>query len=317
MENDLSRLLLEIHRGGRTIEPGQFQDWALEQIKQHIPFDAAMWSYGVVHEHAAHPHAAHVHAMPAHSQAEIFHLWQYDALHRKALQQIDSQIACTASAFQLAPDSPLRQYAIEHVLCSLIVDPLSRLLTTIALCRSADKPPFTEEEQALNQALLPHVVDVYGNNRLDHLMQLRERGSNIYSPALADSEGMLHVIDKRFPQILLEEWPTWKGPYMPQSMLQWLRFEQQLPYTGHTLVAYATASDEHILLRARKKQPYDSLGKREHEVAELFAQGLSYKEIAKAMEISPSTVGNHLYTVYAKLGINNKLELAKVVNDLH
>ncbi|MGB8338645.1 MAG: helix-turn-helix transcriptional regulator [Burkholderiales bacterium] len=317
MEHDLSRLLLEIHRGGRTIAPGQFQDWALEQIKAHIPFDAAMWGYGAVQDHTVHPHAAHVQRMPDSAQAEIFRLWQYDALHRKALQQIDSQVTCTASAFRLAPDSPLRQYHIEHILCSLIVDPLSRLLTTIAFCRSADKPAFAPGELDLNQALLPHVVDVYGNNRLDHLMQLRDAESSNYAPALADTEGMLHVTDKRFPPIMLVEWPTWNGPYLPRPLMLYLKDDHALAYTGRTLVAYATIADDEMLLRVRKKHTYDDLGKREHEVAELFARGLSYKEIAKALAISPSTVGNHLYTVYAKLGISNKLELAKMVSEMH
>lgn len=317
MESDISGLLLDIHRGGRVIEPGQFQDWALNQIKQHIPFDAAMWCYGSVHEQATHSHRAHVHGLPENVREEIFHLWEYAALHRMAIQQIDSRIACTASDFRLAPGSPLRQYPIEFVLCSLVVDPLSRLMTTIALCRSADKNAFTPAERDLNQALLPHVVDVYRNNRLDHMMLLREMDSSIYSPALADSEGMLNATGKQFEKLILEEWPAWTGPYLPQPMLAWLRHEVQFAFMGRALVAYATVADEEILIRIRKKYPYDNLGKREHEVAELFAGGLSYKEIARTLDISPSTVGNHLYTVYAKLGINNKLELAKTVKEMH
>jgi DNA-binding CsgD family transcriptional regulator len=315
MENNLSRLLLEIHRGGRTIEPGHFQDWALQQIKLHIPFDAAMWSYGIAQEHAAHTHKAHVHNLPHSLYEEIFNLREYEILRRKTLRQVGNEVVCNSVPFQLEADSPLKRCNIQYVLCTLILDPLTRLITTVALCRLGNWP-FSQEEQELSQALMPHVVDIYDNTRLEYLMLQREADSRIYAPALVDEEGMLHVTDKRFPQLLVEEWPAWSGPYLPQELKQWLNGESQASYTGHTLVAHATLTDDQLLLRARKKHPYDNLGKREHEVAELFARGLSYKEIAKAMDISPSTVGNHLYTVYAKLGINNKLELAKMVNEM-
>ncbi len=315
MENNLSRLLLDIHRGGRTIEPSRFQDWALAQIKIHIPFDAALWSYGVVQENGTQSHRDHAVNLPHSLQAEIFRLAEYISLQQQILQQHNHETTCLAATFHLIADSPLRRCNIEHVLCSLLFDPLTRLMTTIALCRLGNWS-FTTDELDLNQALLPHMVDIYDNHRLDHLMQLREADRSIYAPALVDTEGLLYLTDKRFPQLMLEEWPTWNGPYLPHPLTQWLKGESLQAYTGLTMIAHATMADEQLLLRARKKHPYDNLGKREHEVAELFARGLTYKEIAKAMDISPSTVGNHLYTVYAKLGINNKLELAKVVNDM-
>ncbi len=315
MEKNLSRLLLEIHRGGRTIEPIRFQDWVLAQINQHIPFDAAVWDYGVAQNQELHSHKAHLFNLPSILQAEFFRFPEYIAMRQRVLQWPDHQATCITESLNLKADSALKRCKVEHVLCSLILDPLTRLITTIALCRSGNLP-FTAEEQELHQALMPHVTDIYDNHRLDYLMQLRAADRNIYAPALVDSDGLLHAADKRFPQLMLEEWPTWNGPYLPHPLTQWLKCESKLPYNGSTMVAHATIADEQLLLRARKKYPYDSLGKREHEVAELFARGMTYKEIAKAMDISPSTVGNHLYTVYAKLGINNKLELAKVVSEM-
>ena len=315
MENNLSRLLLDIQRGGRLIESGHFQDWALQRIKLHIPFDAAVWSYGIAQNHAVHFHKAHFFNLPHSLDTDAFRLHEYEALRQKILQQSENEVTCVTSAVCLEADSSLKRCNIEYVLFTLILDPLTRLMTSIVLCRVGDWP-FTQDEQMLNQALMPHVVDIYDSHRLDCLMQLRESSGVLYAPALVDEQGRLHVTDKRFPQMMLEEWPTWSGPYLPQPLMQSLKDEPTRVFMGNTMVAHASPADEQILLRVRKKHPYDSLGKREHEVAELFARGLTYKEIAKEMDISPSTVGNHLYTVYAKLGINNKLELAKVVNEI-
>ena len=48
----------------------------------------------------------------------------------------------------------------------------------------------------------------------------------------------------------------------------------------------------------------------ETEVAELVAIGLSNPEIAAKLYISRGTVKMHLSTVYTKLGLSNRVELA-------
>jgi len=54
-----------------------------------------------------------------------------------------------------------------------------------------------------------------------------------------------------------------------------------------------------------------SLTRREHEVARLAGQGLTAPEIAKELFISERTVEGHLAKVYAKLGVESKLELVR------
>ena len=48
---------------------------------------------------------------------------------------------------------------------------------------------------------------------------------------------------------------------------------------------------------------------REFAVAEHYAAGLSYKEIARELGISPATIRNHIAAIYRKLEINNKAQL--------
>ena len=51
------------------------------------------------------------------------------------------------------------------------------------------------------------------------------------------------------------------------------------------------------------------LTQREQTIAERYAQGATYKTIAAGLEIAPSTVRNHLASVYRKLEVRNKPEL--------
>lgn len=52
----------------------------------------------------------------------------------------------------------------------------------------------------------------------------------------------------------------------------------------------------------------DKLSNREAEILELLAKGLLYKEIASQLSIAQETVRKHVYHIYEKLHVNNRVE---------
>jgi DNA-binding CsgD family transcriptional regulator len=60
----------------------------------------------------------------------------------------------------------------------------------------------------------------------------------------------------------------------------------------------------------------DSLTRREREVARLAATGMTAKEIAQALFVGTRTVETHLASVYAKLGVDSKLQLVRRATEL-
>ncbi|HRO71668.1 MAG TPA: response regulator transcription factor, partial [Chitinophagaceae bacterium] len=52
----------------------------------------------------------------------------------------------------------------------------------------------------------------------------------------------------------------------------------------------------------------ESLSNREKEILEQLSKGLMYKEIAAALFISPETVRKHVYHIYEKLHVTNRIE---------
>ncbi len=52
----------------------------------------------------------------------------------------------------------------------------------------------------------------------------------------------------------------------------------------------------------------DRLTLRETELLRAFSEGKSYKEAARALAISPHTVGNHVKSIYRKLEVNSRSE---------
>mgnify|MGYP006177825983 FL=1 len=59
-----------------------------------------------------------------------------------------------------------------------------------------------------------------------------------------------------------------------------------------------------------QKEKINSLTKRELEIARLIGTGMVNRRIASQLDISEKTVRNHLTTIYSKLGVSNRLELA-------
>ncbi len=56
------------------------------------------------------------------------------------------------------------------------------------------------------------------------------------------------------------------------------------------------------------------LSSREREIAQMVALGMSNKEIAKHADITEQTVKTHLKTIYEKVNVHTRLELAIMIN---
>jgi DNA-binding NarL/FixJ family response regulator len=64
--------------------------------------------------------------------------------------------------------------------------------------------------------------------------------------------------------------------------------------------------------RDRPPDGWESLTPVESQVAQLAAEGMSNPQIAARLFVSRSTVKLHLSNVYRKLGIGNRVELARL-----
>ena len=64
------------------------------------------------------------------------------------------------------------------------------------------------------------------------------------------------------------------------------------------------------------RELWDTLTRREVQVAQLAAQKLSDAQIAERLGISERTVGNHLYSIYSKLDIHSRHELRLIIRQI-
>ena len=57
----------------------------------------------------------------------------------------------------------------------------------------------------------------------------------------------------------------------------------------------------------------ERLSAREREIAQAYAGGASYRQIADRLFIAPTTVRTHISTIYRKLGVSTKIELLRAL----
>lgn len=115
-------------------------------------------------------------------------------------------------------------------------------------------------------------------------------------------------------------WPDWDGDYLPSRLRKLIHEPGQhiLPDRNLVVLCEDAPGMQGMGLRKltiRRFEPIDQLSLREREVAQLLASGAQYKEAARILGIAPATVRNQTQAIYAKLGINNRANLASIFNN--
>ena len=68
-----------------------------------------------------------------------------------------------------------------------------------------------------------------------------------------------------------------------------------------------------IVSRPRAKTGWDSLTDSERRVVNVIAQGATNRSAAERLHVTPHTVKAHLHNAFAKLGINSRAQLSKLM----
>lgn len=316
---DFSSLVLAWQRLAMQAPPGGFHEAALALLEPHLAFDSAWW--GIANPQAAQVSVMHgyLHRLPPEFIEDWWGIADVDAL----AQRCSAQPGLTVIDNGLPAGSPAEEafdarYGLAYALSTLLPDEASGLISFISLFRGEAQPLFSEDERALSQLLVPHLVQAeQAHWRLGLRRQFAAADDH---HAHVDDAGYLLQASTGFCQTLVREFPGWPGGPLPEPLQplwqagqgQWHGRQLEVgmaPLGGEDADAPATARCR-ITLRSRVGH---GLTKREESVARAYAAGDSYKEIARDLGLSPATVRGYLRDCYLKLGVSNKAALGSLI----
>lgn len=317
MEPATSAIILELYRGTREVPHSEFQRWALERMRTLIPFDSAMWGSGALEPNVI--HNVHLYKQPRRMIDEyLARFYEQDFLRIQVSEHPGVTVnASDLENFKYFEDSEIyrdfaRHYGIYWTLCTTIVEPASSLLNFLSLWRRKSKRPFTEEERMRKQLLMPHLHEAFRLSRFIYMRDKTRLTRPEWAMAVCDRQGILHQAEERFSALLRVEWAHWNTAKLPQKICaHFLEETSSSALVAKQIVIKSAPFEDLIFLQARKKTDIDRLGAKERLAATQLARGLTYEEIAQQLNVSPATVRNQLHSVYKKLGIGNRVALAK------
>jgi DNA-binding CsgD family transcriptional regulator len=315
----LSRLLAALYLEAPTQPVEAFPDWAFDRLREAVPFDSALWVVGhMTAEEGPVPHSVHLYRQPA----EVIPDWKAhkygDPVVVAALGRPGTTVNRADPPGWRGTDPELRRHltrwGMRQTLCTAWLDPRTRMLGVVFLYRAGPRQPFTEAERRFQQAVMPHMARGWGINRMAHLRKAGTPDRRMpYAGAVVDREGVLHVVEPEFARLLTTEYADWSGPVLPGPLRDYVKRTPGRSITGRHVVLRSSPVEDMLLLQARPKNRVDDLSRRQLTVAERYASGNTYRQIADCLCIAPSTVRNHLRAVYAKLGVNNKAAMADLL----
>lgn len=314
----LSSFLLTLSRGALEKPVNEFKDWALSETKHLIPFDSCVWLTARWINETPVLHTVHLHNLADNFIESWLPFQHEDRLAREFT--IHSNRTFNVDVLHEYQNTNLynvhcKNFGLEHIVATGTIDPDTCLLNSICFYRSNVGQPFTERERALKEILFQHLIEAARTNwltNLPHMFSPRQR-SSFNALAACDNSGLLHVAMPSFVEVCRMEWPLWKGPSLPQEILDTMPNQN---YIGQSIVISILRTNELTLLRARAKIPADKLSSRELEIAQHISAGEDYKTIAINLGISPTTVKTHTSNIYEKLGINDKATLGVELSKL-
>lgn len=310
----LADFLLQVYESARHDSISVFQNKVLSLLNSELPFDSAWWGRSTVCGNRYRVHSSCLYNLPS-DTPERLNLDDPDNLvARRCLAQPDKAHWIRPDDWPAHPSSArlATHMGVEQVLSISRFESPRALVNFLALSRSQGASLFEPRDGALLECVIPHMVSALDLCCASTMAKLRQDAYSAF--VMTDLDGWLYVSEPTAGELLEREWPSWNGGRLPDGLYPLLT--GKLPcFVGRRIHAEARRVGQHLLLEIRRKSAIDVLSGRERAVAEAFASGQSYRDVAQALGLAPSTVRHHLRSVYMKLGVNDKAELAGCLLD--
>lgn len=308
-----NRCVLQLGRLARERGGSQFIAQGLEAFGQLVPFVSAWWGEMSKADARVPPQNwMHGRINLAESFAAEWHQvagndsFCHNTLSRpgEIVRDMGFDDACAeVNAFA-------RRHDLYHLMCITFELPGSGLMFFVCVYRGEQGQAFSADEASLFSAFCDHLLQLWRFQVQD--MIRHDTGAGATDFGVARMDGSLLYVGAGLCAAIAREVPEWNGSVLPARVIEQL---QQVPCVmrlGRSALTLSP-SGQHIILSLESQSRQGMLAPRERTAAMLFADGHSYKEIAKILSLSPATVRTYLRNCYLQLGVKSKVELGSAL----
>jgi DNA-binding CsgD family transcriptional regulator len=303
----VQELISRLYRSTQQIDIGHFREWALCELQSYVSFDAAIWSTGHLSTRTFHTHTTL--GLPKHFPDLLIENIEINPITKRLFNKVGDAVDMA----EVVSDDEFYQsdifklvfepHKIQRILSSIHICKRTGIYTLLSLYRFDKDQKFNEQEKQRHRSILYHLVEAASHACL---LSLKKHGEPNTYHAICDAKGTYHEAESQFID-LIELCDT------DMNLTNYPFDTQQAEIIVGNIIIQSEQLGDMFRLSIREQSPIDKLTLREQQVVEGVTQGLSFKQIAKKLGLSPSTVSNHLYRIYQKLNINNRSELADLI----
>lgn len=304
--------IARLYRSGLAVAPADYREWALQRLREVIPHDGALWGSGTLSRWRFHSRT--VVGLPEDFPAQLEATREINPLLPKIIanleQPVDMESVLNDRDFHRSEiyRRVFAPHGIERILSTGHLDRRSGLYSLVTLYRRDPEQHFTEPEKQQQRRITYHLFNAASHVFFVQLLARTDRPLHS-GAAVVDEMGLFHEAQPRFLDLLEAHYP---GRASPQALPFALPGPGATAIVGQLAVRCERMGDM-FLVHLWAAGPLDRLTHREREIVLAVAQGLSFKQVARKIGVAPSTVANHLYRVYRKLGVYSRAELAALV----
>ncbi|PSM17629.1 LuxR C-terminal-related transcriptional regulator [Nitratireductor sp. StC3] len=303
---NISEFLLGLYANAAEASPDEFRRQTLRRLGGLIAFDFALWGGGRAEDRR-------VSDLTALGQTpRVIEDWSAvadtDAFCDIALNRIGQTARFDdVENYRRTPayNEHWKRFGARQMMATIAAEPQDGYVSFVGLCADTETAVFCDAARRLKHALMPHLSAALRINRQTTLCRHADRDEAV---GLIGRDGWVLASHGCFTELLRGE--SDRPDRLPAALRAALPTGS--PWQGRTVAAIAERLGEHYLLRLRHLGPLARLTGREREIAQHYVDGLTYREIATALRIAPSTVRNHIFNLYGKLDIASKIELARL-----
>jgi DNA-binding CsgD family transcriptional regulator len=310
-----SRSLAQLYELAEQSGPEQFPGRALDVMRRWVGFDGAVLGMGEAVPDAAADlriTQAHVHERDPRILEEYAAVSAADPVTAAFVRGLERPMRVdsrrTYRGRELAQlDDFTRKHALRHLMLFGDQPSPARAARWLVLYRASDDP-FAEADAEHLHAAWFHLSRAIGANRaamLDRHDAARARRAL----ALVNLQGRIEMADSAFPRMLREEWAAWQGLQLPEPLLA--RLASPGCFHGRRIEVTIARQGTWFVCSASTPGPHALLAPGEMAVARRFAAGMSHKQIARELGVSPHTVRSQIKRLYAKLDVHDKAAMAQ------